>query len=384
VCIPQGIEGSTPSLTAIFIKKAHDFMGFFYVGSFYPHVCTHFLSPQASLDQEENLGQFMISTSTTRVCFILGIDLRCGTNHLFNLLQMHPDCVGPGPIWEDGFIKKSNLLRKYVDLQYSSWNSSWEVEKILGNQEVLLRCFGSAIEEFIKLQINRGNENQVESAHSLANQSIPKILLSKTPSVENIENFFDFFPNAYLIVLVRDGRSLVESSVRSFDWNYESSMLRWRNNAQTLINFKDKYEQLQERFILVRYENLVANEKETLIKIFNYLNLNPEVYDFQAASLSGVIGSSELRKSTDAMHWRPVEKMSDFNPLTRFSNWDRRRHERFNWVAGEQMVKLGYELIEFRGSQHIYAIKNKLIDKKLAVLRMLKKALINWSNKRQR
>ena len=317
----------------------------------------------------------MNSTSNTRVCFILGVSQRCGTNYLFRLLQDHPDCVGPGPIMEDHFIQKSNLLRKYADLLYDSWNPQWDVKKILGGQEVLLQGFGDVIQKFIKSQIGKSNANQPELTKPLTNQSTPKILISKTPSAENVDNFFDLFPDAYLILLVRDGRAVVESEVKSFNRTYEGCMRTWRNGAQSIINFRDKYKQLKERYILIKYEDLVANEKEILSKIFNYLDLNPEIYDYQAASSIGVIGSSDLRKSTDAIHWKPVEKTPDFNPLARFSNWNKHRHERFNWIAGEQMEKLGYELNEFSGNQQLYAIKNKLADKIIAVLRLLKNSV---------
>lgn len=322
----------------------------------------------------------MTSTTTTRLCFLLGVDLRCGTNYLWRLLREHPDCVGAGPIWEDHFIQHSYLLRKYAEHIYGSWDPHWEVEAILGDKEVLLQCLGEAIEKFIKSQIILHNTSQDGPAQVSTNQGAPKIFLSKTPSVENIDNFFDLFPNAYLILLDRDGRAVVESGVRSFYWDYEDSMIRWRNRAQTIIDFMEKYHHLNEKLILVRYEDLVANEKETLIKIFNYLDLNPEVYNYIAASSGGVIGSSELRTHSNTMHWSPVEKTADFNPLTRFRHWDRHRHERFNWIAGEQMERLGYQLIEFKYHPRFYLIRNKLFDTQTFVLKVLRDALTRWSN----
>jgi hypothetical protein len=127
-----------------------------------------------------------------------------------------------------------------------------------------LRYFGDAIENFLKLQIRQHSVNTTESPQSSINQEFSKILLSKTPNIENIDSFFDFFPDACLIMMVSGGRALVESGVRSFDWSYEDSMWRWRNRAQTIFSFKEKHERLNTEYLLVRYEDLVANEKETL------------------------------------------------------------------------------------------------------------------------
>ena len=51
--------------------------------------------------------------------FILGISQRSGTNFLFDLLCLHPDCGAPSIKWEDFLVDKSDLLVRYVSSVYS-------------------------------------------------------------------------------------------------------------------------------------------------------------------------------------------------------------------------------------------------------------------------
>lgn len=303
-------------------------------------------------------------SSKPKICFILGIKQRSGTNFIYRLLREHPSCAGPGPIWEDHLLQHSKILSQYTNILYKSWNPNWEVEKKIGGQETLLRYFGDAIENFLRLQLSEGSVNQPASKQSLTEQGESQILLSKTPNVEGLDNFFDLFPDAYLILIVRDGRAVVESGVRSFNYDYENMMREWRIGAETILDFKEKFENANKKYLILKYEDLVINEKNELLKIFSFLDLDPELFDFDSAKSLGVTGSSELRDQTGSIHWQVTEKKAEFNPLARFSNWDRKKHERFNWIAGQQMTRLGYELAVIRGNKQLYVIRNKLRDLK--------------------
>lgn len=303
-------------------------------------------------------------SSKPKICFILGIDQRSGTNFIYRLLREHPSCEGPGPIWEDHLVQHSKILREYTNILYKSWSPEWEVEKKISSQETLLRHFGDAIERFLRLQLTEDPVNQTASIKSLTERDEPIILLTKTPNVKGLDNFFDLFPNAYLILLVRDGRAVVESGVSSFDWNYEDAMSRWRTGAQAILDFKEKHENTNKKFIILKYEDLVVDEKNELLKIFGFLGLDPELFDFDSGQSLGLTGSSVIRNQTGTIHWRVTEKKADFNPLARFSNWDRKKHERFNWIAGHHMTRLGYELEVIRGSKRLYVIRHKFSDLK--------------------
>jgi hypothetical protein len=133
-------------------------------------------------------------------CFILGIEHRSGTNYLFHLLELHPDCVGLGPIWEDYLLHHSNLLVRYVKDVYGSWNPTWEVEKNIGPPATLLHYIGEALTRFLHLQVIHNLTNLAEPDQKLLSNLHPKFLLTKTPSVRCLENFFTLFPDTYLLM----------------------------------------------------------------------------------------------------------------------------------------------------------------------------------------
>jgi len=283
----------------------------------------------------------------------LGIHQRSGTNYVYNLLKQHPSCAGPGPIWEDHFVQYSKPLRRYVETLYKAWNPKWKVTDKIGPQETLLRHFGDAIQSFLQLQ--------------LAEQTECDVLLTKTPSVAGLGSFFDLFPDAPLILIVRDGRALVESGVRSFGWKYENAMQSWSRGARAILDLRRAHESSSKKLLIVKYEDVFLNLEDELRRIFSFLELDPEQFDFGAAKSMGVIGSSEVKEQAGDVHWRATEKTAEFNPLTRFSNWDRKRHERFSWIAGRYLTEFGYPLDEGDGGKVLSTLRNRLLDVRWAV-----------------
>ncbi len=298
-----------------------------------------------------------------KFCFILGIDRRSGTNYLFRLIRKHPQCLGPGPIWEDFFIHNSDIVKDYVLSIYKSWKPTWEIDKILGPPSLMLRYLGDALKEFLCLQL----KDLTTLDHS------DMVLLSKTPSVVGIDNFFELFPEDFLIVLIRDGRSVVESGVRSFAWDYEEAMYRWANNAKIIFDFKEKHKD-KKNFLILRYEDIVLDTQRELNKIFNLLGIDNSLYDFQEAENLGVTGSSDLKKIEGTMHWKPVPKPKDFNPIERFKDWDDKTHARFNWIAEKYLRYFGYKPKQI--NSHFYTIRNILLD----ILWKIKQIKNKWKN----
>jgi hypothetical protein len=283
-----------------------------------------------------------------KYCFIHGILHRSGTNYLYRLVREHPEIAGSGPVWEDFFLHYSHLQRAYIDAVKSQWDPKWEIEKKIGSLERLERFFGDGIKKFLDYQLDFFDE-----------RIDPKVVLTKTPSVHNIEYFFDYFPNDYLILIVRDGRSLVESGVRSFGWSYERGMQKWAAAAQSILDLQNKGLGNEKRLLIVRYEDLYRDESHELTRIFNFLNVDADKYPFDKAKNLGITGSSELKRKEGKVHWKITKKDKTFNPLSRSDNWSLRRHKRFNWLAGKQMKSLGYEVKDVKTSP-ISHFQNKI------------------------
>lgn len=312
----------------------------------------------------------------TEPIFIQGISPRSGTNFFYKLLDLHPHCKGVigNEMPEDYLLFNARLLIRYVDIVNNFWNQYWqythwrfEPRKREELKHELCKSLGDGLISYLKQKANG------------------KALITKTPSVYNLKYFFKLFPRARLLILIRDGRAVAESSVRSFGWSYEFAMQRWAEAAHTIIEFDREFRNSDFKYLIVKYEDLVANPKEELSRVFEFLDLDIYVYNFDEAMKLPILGSSEFFKNGDVHHledysgWKIVEKKTDFDPNLRFSHWSRGLHRRFNWIAGNVMRELGYET-ELSGVQENFCmvLRYQVSDMKWQAINRFKSMLEEW------
>ena len=249
--------------------------------------------------------------------FILGIMPRSGTNYLRDLFELHPDCTIVDNLGEDFLVSELPSLEAYTRAVCRKWNPKWRHG---GVDQDLRQSLGRGLLAFLDTK---------------KHEARPRIV-TKTPSVENLDLFYRFFPNARLVVVVRRGEDVVESGVRSFGWSYSAAMDKWARAGKTILRFRKDKENGGEGCIVVKYEDLQSSTETTLRGIFVDCGLNPDDYDFDRARDLPVKGSSMISGSGEAIHWRPVEKASSFKPLDRAGNWTPRMRARFSWSVPKE------------------------------------------------
>jgi hypothetical protein len=274
--------------------------------------------------------------------FILGILARSGTNYLRNLLALHPDC-DVRPPHEDYLVAHLDILASYAAAVTSRWPKDSVVPA-----GALPQALGRGLASFV------------------TGDSQKRYVVMKTPTIDNLSRFFDFFPQTPLLVIVRDGRAVVESGVRSFahkGWTYEKAMHWWATAARQIISFSQSPAATGRPFRLVHYEKLFSDNEAQMRQLLAFLGLDESRYDFGRAEALAVRGSSSYRgKEDDPLNWKPVEKSEGFRPLERWRDWKRPRHERFNWLAGAPMTALGYSLERFEGQRGYWRLWNRWQD----------------------
>lgn len=271
--------------------------------------------------------------------FIMGIMPRSGTVWLRQLLLQHPQCAGAPP-WEDWLVPNAHWLRQYVRAVYRFWQPRDEVR-----EEWLYEALGRGLLSIWKSRIG------------------DKRLVTKTPSVRNLNLFFKLFPQAYLLVLIRDGRAVVESAARTSGLDHETGARAWARAAREIIGFRQGAVDGTDRMLLIRYEDLYTDLEAELRRILNFVRLPVDEYDFEAARNLPVRGSSAVsRMPSGRVHWTPVEKTAAFQPLMRWQSWSRLRHERFNWIAARYLEAFGYEPLRFGGLRMGWTMLNLLFD----------------------
>ena len=156
--------------------------------------------------------------------FVLGMAPRTGTHFLANLLCLHPECEA-GAIAEDSLLIEAQHLSKYAADMLEQW-SRVDGESKPELADLLQESIGDGLVSFLYSAKRKKRESELAKLGSdFAPDQTPKRLVTKTPSITNIRLFFRLFSRAKLLILVRDGRAVVESSSRSFG-----------GDAETLIN----------------------------------------------------------------------------------------------------------------------------------------------------
>jgi hypothetical protein len=259
--------------------------------------------------------------------FIFGLTPRTGTNYLWDLLCAHPSCApGREPVREDFFLEHADLLADFVRTVPLRWDPSWG-EVTDQTRAELSASIGNGLLGFLSTDDQRR-------------------LVTKNPSVIGVDRVFTFFPTAQVIILVRDGRGVVESCGRTFGWDFDLAARRWAAAVDIAVQFLHSHIADDSAVTLVRYEDLFADLRAQLTRLLSFLHLDVSDYDMSAAERLPVRGSSVFLGRRSQVHWDPVERTPDFDPLQRWAHWDAAQHARFAWLAGQQQTALGYGLEE--------------------------------------
>lgn len=285
----------------------------------------------------------------TKPIFVFGVLGRSGTNFLSDLLCLHPDCVPAHPLDEDFFLFRADLLERWCRATASRWHPDWGLSG--SGPDRLLAALGRGLIDHLR-----------ETAEAYACTAPRRLrIVTKTPSVRSLPLFPRLFPGARAVVLLRDGRAVVESNVRSFGVRYETQMRNWAWATRTIIRTALSDRGADSPFCVVRYEDLLQRPETELRRLFEFTGLDPERFDFERARNVPVRGSSTFQRGEDGVDWEPVARTEDFQPLRRWRDWPAERHDRFNWLAGPEMEAVGYELTGRAGGL-LHVLRNRAKD----------------------
>jgi hypothetical protein len=312
---------------------------------------------------EKKVDKMHTSEAGHNLIFILGIMQRSGTNYLNNLLLLHPECEYPGFVWEDYLIAHADHLKTYADSVYQSWSPSWKNKTShIMDQNPLLLCIGEGLSSFFRRQYESNSRPQLKSTKKGTDREAksPRIVTT-TPSVKSLKYVFQLFPCAHLLIIIRDGRSIVQSGIKSFNWDFEHAVRRWAEAIETIHEFDDSAQ--QGRYLVVTYEDIYSNNRSEMTNILSFLGLDIEKYDFDAAANLPVMGSSDLSDDKKKIHWNAKEKSPDFNPIDRWKHWKRPNHERFNWLVGKYQEQFAYSKKKYESRHSLWAVWNMILDR---------------------
>lgn len=271
--------------------------------------------------------------------FVHGVLPRSGTNYLARALRCHPLLsASPRSVWEFPHLRHSDPLIAYARSMARAPNLP-----DLGEDDVL--------------------ELVGDAWLAWASAGLPpdRRLVLKEPSVRNLDRFVRFFPRSYLIVLMRDGRDIASSSLRTsfakppafrvlrprtyrraFRGPIAELAGRWRDASRAVRAYLDT-PAARGWSRVVRFEDLVREPAAQMRGILAFLKLPPEDFAWSEFEALDVRGSSFVGEPEGRLDWSGEEPAPEgFDPVGRWQSWSDRDQRRFHAVAGAELAQWGY------------------------------------------
>jgi len=282
---------------------------------------------------EENAGEISVSREARQAAecirgdcreaaiFIHGVMPRSGTVYTGEILRLHPQIHAyPNDLWEVPFLE---LTGDILDMQQHFFRAYPQNRDRMGEHD-FLPLFGSTFMAYLQSFTPKG-----------------KRMLVKTPDAQYLDYFHSIFPKEHLLLLMRDGRDVVSSTLRTWPgMDFSMVSRKWAMSARNMLRMAEARSG-STGFLIYKFERVVEDPDSFVEKSCAAFGLEPGKFPFDEIRKLAVRGSSEIRKK-GTVTWDPAEKPKDFNPVGRWQGWSRRQKEQFKRVAGEMLIEAGY------------------------------------------
>jgi hypothetical protein len=221
-------------------------------------------------------------------------------------------------VWLASYPKSGNtLLRSLLSSYFFSNDGDFKFNHLYKISQF------PAVHHFTSLGINVSDENEVFknfiNAQNLINKQNKSLKFFKTHSAlckMNDCNFTDLKNTLGVIYIVRDPRNVVTSYAHHYNLNISeatdalldksSFLVKTEKNCKAFMGSWDfnynswKKFELKKKYLLIKYEDLVNKKKNTLLKIFRFLeSLGASKFKIDMVKLNKAIKSTEFDKMKD-------------------------------------------------------------------------------------
>ena len=221
-------------------------------------------------------------------------------------------------VWLASYPKSGNtLLRSLLSSYFFSNDGDFKFNHLYKISQF------PAVHHFTSLGINIADENEVFknfiNAQNFINKQNKSLKFFKTHSAlckMNDCNFTDLKNTLGVIYIVRDPRNVVTSYAHHYNLNINeatdalldksSFLVKTEKNCKAFMGSWDfnynswKKFELKKKYLLIKYEDLVNKKKNTLLKIFRFLeSLGASKFKIDMVKLNKAIKSTEFDKMKD-------------------------------------------------------------------------------------
>ena len=215
--------------------------------------------------------------------FFCGGPLKSGTTFLQRVLDSHPEiCCQPENNLNDLFVDLMEVYGRH-NRRIDFTASILGVQPFLSQTDAFAEGFFKIIDEFFKIGLKKKKICGINDNHFINHNAdsihqhfdnVKIIYIIRNP-FDTALSYWDhnhkiaikMKDNRYLSNLTTDGKTLDKNL---FLKNYS---IQWSELVQVLLSSAKKY---TSTIMIVKYEDLVCEKKETLSKIFNFLGASSE------------------------------------------------------------------------------------------------------------
>jgi hypothetical protein len=150
-----------------------------------------------------------------------------------------------------------------------------------------------------------------------------------------VKTIFQWYPNAKVLWIVRDGRDVVMALMRLFHKNLRSHCCTWRMSVKLGLQFEKKY---PNNFYRVKFENLVSMPQIELAKLCDFLEVDYQDRMVNTKVHSGTILEKEMFYKERAL--KPIDQ-------SKIGEWKHSATPQqvalMHYVMGDYLRKLDYK-----------------------------------------
>ncbi len=254
--------------------------------------------------------------------FIHGVMPRSGTVYTGEILRLHPALYAyPNEMWEIPFLELSGDI---MDVQSHFFRAYRQNTGRMGEND-FLPLFGASLMAYL---------------HGFVPED--RRVLVKIPDVQYLSCFHTVFPSEHLLLLLRDGRDVVNSTIRTWPgMDFSDVCRRWALSARAMSNLTNRASGKEAGIWMTKYEDVVKDPEGFARGACSHFGLDADAFPYEKIGDISVRGSSAI-KDSGRVTWDASEKPRDFNPVGRWQGWSRRQKRIFKNIAGEVLLETGY------------------------------------------
>ena len=253
---------------------------------------------------------------------IHGVMPRSGTVYTGEILRLHPELGAyPNDVWEVPFLELTGDLMEVQEHFFQAYKQN---RGKIGNND-FLPLFGASLIAHLYSYLPEG-----------------KRMLLKIPDVQYLNFFNVVFPYENIILLMRDGRDVVNSTVRTWPERKFSDVCRlWDYSARMILKYNKDNTDITNRYLSVKYEDVVRDPECFAINVCKHFMLDDKIYPYGRIQDISVRGSSTI-KNEGKVTWKAVEKPNNFSSVGCWQNWSIKQKKIFKKIAGQTLIESGY------------------------------------------